>query len=230
MTKDQQEHARTDPIRVAIVEDDPDFRRALDLAVSGCPDMRLTVQAGTQAEGLAMLAGPPADVLLVDLGLPDGSGIAVIRGAARHWPQCSIMVSTNFGDEIHVMQSIEAGATGYLLKDSSPAKMGDEIRSLANGGSPISPIIARKVLARFRATAAASAGKPEAVSEAPPLSQREQEVLVYITKGYTAHEIAGLMGLSHFTVRTFVRRIYSKLKVSSRAEAIYEARSQGWLS
>lgn len=222
------------PIHVAIVEDDPDFSHALSLVVQDSADMRLVGCAATQAEGLALLAGPPADVLLVDLGLPDGSGIEVIRAAALHWPSCSIMVSTNFGDETHVMRSIEAGAAGYLLKDSSPSKMSDEIRSLANGGSPISPIIARQVLARFRHAPSAPvspAGAAAEATEAPPLlSQREKEVLDYITKGFTVHEIAGLMQLSHFTVRTFVRRIYSKLKVTSKAEAIYEARTQGLLS
>jgi DNA-binding NarL/FixJ family response regulator len=228
----QTEH-NSSPIHVAIVEDDPDFSNALSLVVENAADMRLAAKAGTQAQGLSMLSGPPADVLLVDLGLPDGSGIEVIRAAARHWPSCSIMVSTNFGDETHVMRSIEAGAAGYLLKDSSPSKMADEIRSLANGGSPISPIIARQILARFRHQPAAPAHAQAAAhgEEAPALlSQREKEVLDYITKGFTVHEIAGLMTLSHFTVRTFVRRIYSKLKVSSKAEAIFEARTQGLLS
>lgn len=230
MTQADQHDPR--PIHVAIVEDDPDFANALSLVVQNSPDMQLVGRAATQAEGLALLAGPPADVLLVDLGLPDGSGIEVIRAAALHWPSCSTMVSTNFGDETHVMRSIEAGAAGYLLKDSSPSKMSDEIRSLANGGSPISPIIARQVLARFRhtPTAPATAADADADSAPPLLSQREKEVLDYITKGFTVHEIAGLMQLSHFTVRTFVRRIYSKLKVTSKAEAIYEARTQGLLS
>lgn len=221
------------PIHVAIVEDDPDFSSALILVVQQADDMRLAGKADTQAEGLAMLSGPPPDVLLVDLGLPDGSGIEVIRAAARLWPSCSIMVSTNFGDETHVMRSIEAGAAGYLLKDSSPSKMADEIRSLASGGSPISPIIARQVLARFRHKPATPAQEqPAAPGEDAPalLSQREKQVLDYITKGFTVHEIAGLMELSHFTVRTFVRRIYSKLKVTSKAEAIFEARTQGLLS
>ena len=143
-------------IHVAIVEDDLSFRSALARALLAAPDMKLAGTAGTQAEGIALLQGPPVDVLLVDLGLPDGSGIEVIRAAARQWPSCSIMVSTNFGDETHVMRSIEAGAAGYLLKDSSQAKIVDEIRSLASGGSPISPIIARKVLARFRQDAVSS--------------------------------------------------------------------------
>jgi len=218
-------------IHVAFVEDDPDFGTALSLAVQDSADMQLIGSADTQAAGLALLSGPPADVLLVDLGLPDGSGIEVIRAAARLWPSCSIMVSTNFGDETHVMRSIEAGAAGYLLKDSSPARMSDEIRRLASGGSPISPIIARQVLARFRNTPAEAPAATAMAADAPPLlSQREKEVLDYITKGFSVHEIAGLMALSHFTIRTFVRRIYSKLKVSSKAEAIYEARTQGLLS
>lgn len=219
-------------IHVAIVEDDPGFRGALSRVVQAAPDMRLAGTASTRAEGLDMLQKPPADVLLVDLGLPDGSGIDVIRAASVQWPSCSIMVSTNFGDETHVMRSIESGAAGYLLKDSSQAKIVDEIRSLASGGSPISPIIARQVLARFRGGGQADADKAQAVDAEPSavLSAREKEVLELITKGFTAMEIAKLMQLSHFTVRTFVRRIYSKLKVTSKAEAIYEARNQGILA
>ena len=230
------------PIHVAIVEDDPGFSEALSRAVQAAPDLRLAGIAMSRADGLALLQGPPADVLLVDLGLPDGSGIDVIRAAAQQWPSCSIMVSTNFGDETHVMRSIEAGAAGYLLKDSSPTRMAEEIRSLASGGSPISPIIARQILARFQQGPAAasptgaatrSAPEPEpaaANAEAPLLSAREKEVLDYITKGFTTQEIAKLLDLSHFTVRSFVRRIYSKLKVTSKAEAIYEARNLGLLA
>ena len=218
--------SQVSPIHVAIVEDDASFMLAVTQALEAASDLRLVGSAGNRAHGLALLERPPADVLLVDLGLPDGSGIDVIRAASRLWPQCGIMVSTTFGDETHVMQSIEAGAAGYLLKDSEPARMTDEIRSLARGGSPISPIIARLVLARFRKAPVPDAAAPED-AEAASLSQREKEVLGYITKGFTADEIARLMGLSRYTVQTFVRRIYSKLKVNSKAEAIYEARSQG---
>ncbi|AKZ25270.1 MULTISPECIES: response regulator transcription factor [Ralstonia solanacearum species complex] len=218
-------------IRVAIVEDDSGFLDALTQALACAPDMHLTGVAGSRAEGLLLLDGAPADVLLVDLGLPDGSGIDVIEAAARKWSACSIMVSTNFGDEIHVMRSIEVGAAGYLLKDSSAARILDEIRSLASGGSPISPLIARQILARFRQGGSLSAAdEAPASASSPLLSAREKEVLDLITKGFTAQEIAKLMALSHFTVRTFVRRIYSKLKVTSKAEAIYEARTLGLLS
>ncbi|MGV2293437.1 response regulator transcription factor [Trinickia sp. YCB016] len=192
-------------IHVAIVEDDSGFLHALGEVLRTTADMRLTGAAVTRAEGLALLDGPPSDVLLVDLGLPDGSGIDVIQAAARQWTACSIMVTTNFGDEQHVMRSIEAGAAGYLLKDSSPARIVDEIRSVATGGSSISPIIARQILARLRQD-----GKPDA-APASLLSAREMEVLDLITKGFKTQEIATLMNLSPVTVRTLVRRIYSKV-------------------
>ncbi|ALK33000.1 response regulator transcription factor [Burkholderia plantarii] len=214
-------------IDVIVVEDDLAFRDALCHAVEAAPDLRLRGVAGTLADALALLQGPPAEVLLVDLGLPDGSGIELIGATAARWPRCNIMVATQFGDEAHVIRSIEAGAAGYLLKDSSPARMVDEIRSLAGGGSPISPIIARQILTRFQqnrpAPRAAAAAAPS------PLSARETEVLDFITKGFTTLEISKLMVLSHFTVRSFVRRIYHKLEVTSKAEAIYEARSLGLL-
>jgi DNA-binding NarL/FixJ family response regulator len=169
-------------------------------------------------------------VLLVDLGLPDGSGIDVIRAAHAQQPACNIMVSTTFGDEMHVMQSLEAGASGYLLKDSTSKDMLDEIRSLHGGGSPISPLIARQILTRFRRDDQAAA-KPVTSSKQPAtLSAREQEVLEYITKGYTSDEIAGLIAVSRHTVLTYVRRIYAKLEVNSKTEAIYEARHQGLLA
>ncbi|WP_199902661.1 response regulator transcription factor [Azospirillum sp. B4] len=231
-------------VAVAIVEDDAGFLDALRQAVQGAADLRLTGVAVTRADGLALLDGPPANVLLVDLGLPDGSGIDIIRAAAQRWPECSILVSSGFGDEAHVMRSIEAGAAGYLLKDSAPVRIVDEIRSVAAGGSPISPIIARQILLRFRDRGTEVAISPQsppqgdtgparagAHEEAPSLlSPREREVLALITKGFTSVEVARMLDLSHFTVRTFVRRIYSKLEVTSKAEAIYEARTLGLLN
>ena len=218
-------------IRVALVEDDVNFQQALRDTIEIAPDMTLLSVASTRAQGLQALDGEPVDVLLVDLGLPDGSGIDVIRAAHARWPGCGIMVSTAFGDELHVMQSLEAGAAGYLLKDSAPQSMLAEIRSLHAGGSPISPLIARQILMRFRQqdkpvtlTAQPTPEKPRAA-----LSAREQQVLEFITKGFTSDEIANLMSVTRHTVLTFVRRIYSKLEVSSKAEAIYEARNQGLL-
>lgn len=215
-------------IQVAIVESDPTFLEALSKVVRAAPDMRLTGVAGSRAAGLALLDGAPADVLLIDLGLPDGSGIDVIRAGARKWAGCNIMVRTSFADETHVMRSIKAGATGYLLKDSPVAGMVEEIRSLAGGGSPINPIIARQILMHFRQDGTRrAAARERAAASSSLLSVREKEVLGFITKGLTTKEIAKLLQLSQFTVRTFVRRIYSKLKVTSKAEAIFEARTLG---
>jgi DNA-binding NarL/FixJ family response regulator len=215
-------------IQVALVEDDVHFQNAISAAIRASPDICLASLSSTRAAGLLALDQLPADVLLVDLGLPDGSGIDVIRAAHTKWPTCAVMVCTTFGDEAHVMKSIEAGASGYLLKDGAAGDMLAEIRNLHAGGSPISPLIARQILMRFRAA-------PIPVVELAPerdqamLSAREKEVLELITKGFTADEIAKLMQVSQHTVQTYVRRIYSKLKVTSKAEAIYEARSQGIL-
>jgi DNA-binding NarL/FixJ family response regulator len=212
-------------IRVVLVEDDVNFQNALIEAIQAAPDMLLLHVASTRKQGLLALEQMQADVLLIDLGLPDGSGIDVIRAAHANWPACSIMVCTTFGDEMHVMQSLEAGASGYLLKDSTPEKMVCEIRSLHSGGSPISPMIARQILMRFRQDAVA---KPLA-KLSTALSAREKEVLEYITKGFTSEEISELMNVSRHTVLTYIRRIYAKLEVNSKTEAIYEARSQGLL-
>lgn len=220
------------PIRVALVEDDVSFRNAVVSAIESAPDMELSAVASNRSEGLQLLEGEPPDVLLVDLGLPDGSGIDVIRAAHERWPQCNTMVSTAFGDELHVMQSLEAGAVGYLLKDSAPERLVLEIRNLYAGGSPISPLIARQILTRFRPPAASTApsGPAESKASRAALSAREAEVLELITKGFSTSEIAALMSVSQHTVLTYVRRIYSKLEVNSRTEAIYEARSQGLLA
>jgi DNA-binding NarL/FixJ family response regulator len=223
------------PIYVALVEDDVYFARALVSALEASGEIKLIGLAGTRMAALRMLDTPAADVLLVDLGLPDGSGVDVIRAAAIKWPECGIMVSTVFGDEAHVLQSIEAGASGYLLKGTGPENMAEAIRSLQSGGSPVSPLIARQILKRFRAdTATSAAVQQSAFSPAPDLSaatlsEREREVLELITKGFTYGEIATLIQVSHHTVTTFVRRIYAKLKVRSKAEAIYEAHTQGLL-
>ena len=218
-------------IYVAIVEDDVHLQNAIATAIQGSPDICMTDAVNTRAAGLKLLEKPPADVLLVDLGLPDGSGIDVIRAACSLWPTCAVMVCTTFADEAHVLQSIEAGASGYLLKDGTGGAMLAEIRSLYGGGSPISPLIARQILTRFRLTPLAAPGLVSALDngEQVALSTREKEVLELITKGFTADEIAKLLLVSQHTIRTYVRRIYIKLKVTSKAEAIYEARSQGLL-
>lgn len=216
-------------ISVAVVEDHLDFQAAFITAIAVSPHTHLAGLAASLADALELLKGPTADVLLVDLGLPDGSGIDMIRATQKAWPHCSIMVTTAFGDEAHVMQSIEAGASGYLLKDSSPEKIVEEIRNLHNGGSPISPLIARRVLQRLRAPQAHAKAKPTPDLQSA-LSSREIQTLELVAKGFTYEEISKLMTVSRQTVLTFVRRIYVKLEVHSQMEAIDEARRQGLLA
>lgn len=215
------------PLKVTIVEDDASFRTSFVAAVDAAEDMLLHGVAESVAQAMTLLEGPPADILVVDLGLPDGSGIEVIRAAHGAWPECGIMVSTTFADDRHVIPSIEAGAAGYLLKDSTASRMADDIRTLHSGGSPISPRIARKILLRFMPASTPPVEQPSPTQS--PLSPREQQALELITKGFSYDEIAELMGVSRNTVMTFVRRIYHKLEVSSKAEAIFEARNHGLL-
>lgn len=222
--------ASSTPLKVALVEDDAAFQQAFRTALAAAPDLAMVGVAATAAEARAMLAQSPCDVLVVDLGLPDGSGVDIIGEAHSRWPGCAIMVATTFADERHVIASIEAGASGYLLKDSPLPTIAEDIRVLHGGGSPISPRIARQVLMRFRPDE-----KPAEEAEAaektgvPSLSEREKETLQLITRGFSFEEIAELMGVSRNTVLTFVRRIYAKLEVRSKTEAVFEARAYGLL-
>jgi DNA-binding NarL/FixJ family response regulator len=206
--------------RVMVVEDDPRFLDAFVAAVHGAPDLTLTVSAATLAEALRALNGPPADVLLTDLQLPDGSGIDLIRRMRQLWPTCQAVVATVFGDEAHVLAAVKAGAVGYLLKDSTADSFVEQLRTLRAGGSPISPLIARHLLRHLQ---------PAPLQAAPvnPLSEREAEVLQAITKGFSFDEIARMLGVSRHTVLTYGRRIYAKLEVNSKTEAVYEARRMG---
>ncbi|MCS7001540.1 MAG: response regulator transcription factor [Dehalococcoidia bacterium] len=211
-------------IEVVIVEDDAKFRGAFARLIEATVDMDLIGTAATLAQGFDLVRRGMPDVLLVDLDLPDGSGLDLIRHVAARSDTCDIMVITVFGDERHVLESIEAGASGYLLKDSMPADFIEQIRVLHAGGSPISPVIARQLLSRFVSPRAAMAavGVPE-------LSDRERAVLNLVTKGFSYQEIATLLRVSPHTVLTYVKRIYRKLQVGSKTEAVYEARKLGLL-
>lgn len=218
-------------IRLAIVEDDAACRQAVARAVAAAEGLCLAWAAASRAEALARLASqtPDAalDVLLVDLGLPDGSGLDVIAAARTAQPACAVMVSTIFGDEENVLRSIEAGAMGYLLKDLSAQALVHEVRSLHAGGSPINPMVARKLL--LRAAAPTAPGMPAQADAGTQLSAREAEVLRLVARGFTTDEVAGALEVSRHTVRSFVRRIYAKLQVGNRAEAVREGARQGWL-
>jgi DNA-binding NarL/FixJ family response regulator len=206
---------------VLIVEDDPPTRKRLEAAVAAVPALRLASSTGSAREAGAALRGAP-DVMLVDLGLPDGSGVDLIREARRVAPRTRAMVITVFADEQHVMDAIKAGAQGYLLKDGSSEYIGRSIEELLAGGSPISPSIARYLLQSLQQPLPA-----EAPEVAPLLTARELEILKLVAKGFSVSEVGELLGISRRTVTTHVQRIYQKLEVSSRSEAVFEAVNLG---
>lgn len=215
---------------VLIVEDEPEFMRRFSSAVLADPGLTLVAAVGTGRAAQAMLDAQPPDVMLLDLGLPDINGVEVIRYAAARYPRCDVLVVTMFGDDQHVLASIEAGATGYLLKDAQAGDIAASIHELHAGGSPISPGIARRVLARFRVAASANAAAPPAAAETPsPLTERETELLRLTAKGLSFETIGQLMGISPHTVVAHVKKIYRKLAVHSRGEAVYEASQLGLL-
>lgn len=215
--------------RVLIVEDEPEFIRRFSDAVTSDPALSLLAAVTTGQAACALLTAQCPDVLLVDLGLPDMSGIDVIVQAARHQPSCDILVVTMFADDAHVVPSIEAGASGYLLKDASADRIAAGIHEVRAGGAPISPGIARRVLARFRANAKAPTPSQPTPLEPSPLTARESELLRLVAKGFTFETIGSLLDISPHTVVAHVKRIYRKLAVHSRGEAVYEARQLGLL-
>ena len=212
-------------IRVAIIEDDPVMRSLLCDAVDACDDMIVTSTADNVARASGMIEAGGYDVLLCDLGLPDGSGITLIRQEALTGRDTDILVITIFANQNKVLDAIRAGARGYLLKDERIEDCIEAIRNIRRGGSPISPIIARQLLGQIT---------PEALQPsaplASPLSEREYEVLNLLSRGFSNSECADILTVSANTIGTHVKNIYRKLEVNSRAEALFEASSQGLLA
>lgn len=232
--------------RVLIVEDDLQTREFFAASVSRCDSLALAGSVGSVAEARTWLnhPGQTLDVLLTDLGLPDGSGLEVIRHAVRLHPKCEPLVISMFGDEDNVLASIEAGALGYIHKDSTPNDIAQTILDMRSGASPISPMIARRVLSKYlslQSNKAVAQGerlqvaiKPIAIdvraaAEKSLLSKSEQAVLELIARGFTYAEIARLQSISVHTVQTHIKNLYGKLAVHSKSEAVFEATRLGFL-
>jgi DNA-binding NarL/FixJ family response regulator len=220
------------PIGVLVVEDDPITRKMLCLGVESSSALQLRAAFDSVKPALEWLKTGTVDVLMTDLGLPDGSGLDVIRACAKLHPQCDIMVVTITSDEANVLACIEAGASGYLLKDEENMNVARAVLDLHAGGAPMSPAIARMVLSRVR-------GKPlgETAQTAPAASQedvscltkRETAILDLIARGNSYSEVAKSLVLSVGTVQTHIKNIYGKLAVHSRGEAVFEAHRRGLL-
>lgn len=211
-------------IKVAIIEDDPMMRDLLVASVEGCGDMMVTGTAQNVAEAGGMIEAGGYDVLLCDLGLPDGDGARLIRQEALTGRDTDILVITIFANQNKVLDAIRAGARGYLLKDERIEDCMEAIRNIRRGGSPISPIIARQLLGQIAPDPTDTRPPP-----ASPLSEREYEVLNLLSRGFSNAECAEILTVSANTIGTHVKNIYRKLEVNSRAEALYEASVQGFL-
>jgi DNA-binding NarL/FixJ family response regulator len=225
--------------RVLICEDNPELLADYANVLAGEDRFRAVEKAPNGSQALAALRRERFDLLLLDLGLPDMSGLEVLRQMRRLQPHCEAIVVTVFCDERTVVEAIECGAHGYLLKQETAFNLVRSIDELLEGGSPITPAIARLLLQRMGgANGAASspgvAAKPAAENDAKNdpkalLSERENDVLHMVAKGLSVQEVGDVLKLSSNTVKTYVRRIYRKLEVGSRQEAVYEARALGLL-
>lgn len=212
------------PITVAIVEDEPEVRLRFESVVRSHPRLSLLFAASTAAQAIELTQRRPADVFLVDLGLPDRDGRDIIKWLTAQYPTALAMVVTVFADEEHVLTSLEAGAVGYLLKDTPTDEMGRHIVELYEGGSPISPSVARSVLKRFIGK------KPDSVINVDnPLSERELQVLQLIEKGMSYEEVSEILGITWHTVTAHLRHVYRKLQVNSKGQAVFEAKQRGFL-
>lgn len=211
-------------IRTAIVEDDPEVVRQIEAAIAQSTEVELAWVARNVATAGPLIVIGEFDVLLCDLGLPDGSGIDLIAKTARLHPDIDILVVTMFADQRKVLECIKAGARGYLLKGANPESWVENIREIRNGGSPVSPIIARQLLKRLQPDHVDGGGQ-----QGEALSEREMRVLELLARGFSYAECAGILSVSSHTIGTFVKRIYRKLEVNSRSEAVFEASSRGIL-
>lgn len=202
-----------------IVEDLPESQRSLTLALRASFAAIAVSSAYSLQEARGWLAQNPApDIALIDLGLPDGSGIDLIAELNRRAPATLCIVATIYDGDQHLFPALRAGAQGYLLKEQRWQQLAELLSGIVEGRPPLSPSIARKLLGYFRPL-------PPTLSDA--LTQREAEVLALIAKGVTQAEAAKVLGISTHTVCGYVKEIYRKLNVSSRAEAALTAQRMG---
>jgi DNA-binding NarL/FixJ family response regulator len=211
----------TEPIRILIADDNPEFREGLRGLLAAQPDLAVVGEAATGAAALALAARTLPDVVLMDLQMPDLNGIEATRQLTATSPHIGVLVVTMFEDDDSVFAAMRAGARGYLLKGSRKAETLRAIRAVADGEAIFSPAIARRLMQFFGAPAAVV---PPAF---PELTDREREVLALIAQGYTNTAIADRLFLSPKTVRNHVSSIFSKLQVAGRGEAIVRAREAG---
>jgi DNA-binding NarL/FixJ family response regulator len=205
-------------MRLVIVEDDPILLESLKLILGGESGITIAGAFGNAEDALHALKKASPEVMLADLGLPGMSGIELIKQAKVVVPEIEIMAHTVFEDRENVFSALKAGASGYILKGSSPREIVEAIHEIYKGGAPMSPKIARKVIHEFQ---------DEEADEQYLLSQREKDILKCIEQGLSYKEIALKLKISAHTVHTHIKNIYEKLQAKDRVEALVKARKTG---
>jgi len=211
-----------DRIRVVIVEDDRITREGLRMLVDGTPGYRCNAAFGSLEQAMATRGGEPPDVVLLDIKLPGMSGSEGAGSLREKWPEAAVLMLTSFTDEDKVFESLCNGAIGYLLKSTPPARILEAVREARDGGAPMSPEIARKVVELFRRNP-----PPVALDEA--LTPQEVHLLRLLAEG-CSYQVAGdQLGISINTVRNYIRNIYEKLQVHTKSAAVSKAMRAGLL-
>lgn len=210
-----------------VLEDLPDIRLWLcDTLAQAFPLARIS-SASRVDEALYAMQSQSFDLALIDLGLPDGAGLEVIRRLRDMQPQAISVVVTIFDDDAHLFPALQAGAFGYLLKEQPQEVLVSQLMRITQGEPPLSPPIARRVLAYFAQAHNRRLQSFTALEDQIALTERENDVLLRVSKGFTLPEIGKLLNISRHTVADHVKQIYRKLGVSSRAEAALEAVRRG---
>ncbi len=198
--------------KVAIVEDNNDFRSSLAHYLDQAPGYRCVCACSTSEDALQKLPRHAPDVVLMDIHLPNMSGVDCTRRLKELCPSLQVLILTVYEDNERIFGALKAGASGYLLKRADPAEILEAIRDVKHGGAPMSSQIARRVVQSFR--------QERQEPKLEGLSQREEEILQHLSKGYSTKEIADRLSVSVNTVRTHLQHIYDKLHVRSRTEAV----------
>ena len=209
---------------ILLLEDLPEIRAWLKtLVMQVFPDGQIS-EAARVHDALELVSAIKFDLALCDLGLPDGSGVAVVAKLRETQSECQSVVVTIHDDDEHLFPALQAGAFGYILKEQPRELITEQLQRMSQGEPPLSPSIARRVIAYF-----AAQPKPAQPDLMPhvSLTERESEVLLRVAKGFTLPEIGVQLGLSRHTIADYVKQIYRKLNVSSRAEAALEAQRLG---
>jgi DNA-binding NarL/FixJ family response regulator len=211
---------------ILLLEDLPEIRAWLRKLVLQVFPGAVISESARVADAIDLVRSVKFELALVDLGLPDGSGVDVVTQLRDTQPEAQSVVVTIHDDDEHLFPALQAGAFGYILKEQARELITEQLQRISQGEPPLSPSIARRVMAYFSAKAKPAASTPSSMPNVS-LTDRESEVLLRVAKGYTLPEIGVQLNLSRHTIADYVKQIYRKLNVSSRAEAALEAQRLG---